>query len=137
MPKAIHAKKNKGGFLYRFWSTITNSYYTPEMTLEQMVRWRVEYELERIIDRFGANLKQSLETAHSQSLEDWDEVGEEWKENEPAFAVEDPEKYIGGTVDTFLQTYNFDRKKGEPSMVPVVIGGKKVRVKFTVELVDP
>lgn len=140
MGTMIHAKKTEDrGFLYRLWSTTVDSYYTPEMTLEQMVRWVVEYGLKRHLDDVGMRLVDRFKRANENGTsahdsrrspnDDWDEV-REGAEEEPELRVDDGEQYIAGTTEMLLWADPWRK-------VPVTVAGKHVKVTYTVELVDP
>jgi hypothetical protein len=132
----IHAIKRDGEYRFRLWSTVTDCYYTPELTEEQMARCVVDYGVNRDLSSVGINLKHRFKRAcesgtsafnESRKPDSWDEIRDEWGEDNPH---EDPAPWID---DTEVVTYlTHDPKEKEP----VVIGGKALKVTYRVELVD-
>lgn len=54
MGRTIHAKATETGHVFRLWSTTSDTYVTPEMTKEQLVRYMVEDAIEEAVSRVGA-----------------------------------------------------------------------------------
>jgi hypothetical protein len=138
MGTMIHAREREDGeWRYRFWSTVTDCYYTPELTAEQMARWVVEYGISRDLSSVGINLGHRFNRARengtsafdaSRKPDSWDEIRDEWGEDNPH---EDPAPWVDDTeVVTYLA---YDSVQYEPT----VIAGKAVKITYRVELVDP
>lgn len=133
----IHARKRDGKMVYRFWGNSGGSYYTPEMTLEQMVLWLVEYDLERLTNREGPELLGRLKRANRKGtscrISAVDERDNPWRESdadeENDLQADDAEKYIGATMEFLLSEDHMGKKD-------FLVNGKKVRVTVTVELVE-
>lgn len=128
----IHARKRGDEMVYRYWGNSGGAYYTPEMNLEQMVRWLVEDDVERVLMSKGRELEERLKRANRKGtscrISAADEKDDPWRESEVSVSddlrMADAEEYIGGTMTFFLDS-------DKP-----LIKGKVVRVKVTVEMVE-
>ena len=133
----VHIRKRDGELVYRYWGNSGGGYYTPEMTLNQLVRWLIEYEVGRFVKDTGPRLDDSLDRAQRKGtscmISAANELDTPWRESdaeeEEDLRVDDPEKYIDGTMVNLLSSSYIGDKEFR-------VDGKRVRVTVTVEMVE-
>ena len=122
MGLSIHHKQTDDGPRYRAWSSVTDSYFTPEMTRLELTQWLIMHNLRRYLDREGMGFPQWLER---HPVDEWDQIRDEWGDD---FPNDDAADYINNKLERiFAEGY-----EGKP----VVIDGKKFRITIGLELVE-
>lgn len=136
MGQMIHARMRGTEFVYRVYSTITDAYYTPEMTESQMVRWLIENELESRISRMGYELEGRFARARAQGTSRYgcsQDLNGPWMKQRNWEEGED-------CCDEDAEQYLYDRKAvvnlQDSAEKSFEVDGKHVRVTFRVKLVD-
>lgn len=87
MARAIHARRTSGEERrFRVWSTITNSYLTPELTESELRAWEREDAVREAIQRYERTIndrvRRAREIGTSSDLGDTRDLDAEWDEEQ-------------------------------------------------------